>query len=108
MGEANVHDGNALFQYALENNCSEEMRDFLMKRFPDAVRTMRLPLRRGESQILFQAQSMNDTIVRLIRRGHRKSAAFFIANMIDSFHGFNYLHHQVRLNDRRVEIRSSH
>ncbi|CAF1343422.1 unnamed protein product [Rotaria magnacalcarata] len=69
-----------IMEYAVKNNCSPEIYDFLVKAFP-----------RAQNHVY-------DKIFHIVGSGYRKLAARIIGDIKDnSFYGFNNLHHQVLL-----------
>ncbi|CAF3964350.1 unnamed protein product [Rotaria sp. Silwood2] len=75
-------NGSEIISYALKNNCSNEIYDLLCKAFEHTH------------------NANYDNIHKIIQAGHRKLAASIIDEIKDNtFHGFNYLHHQVLLYD---------
>ncbi|CAF3484731.1 unnamed protein product [Rotaria sordida] len=76
------HNGTEIISYGFKNNCSHEIYDLLCKSFENTRNTI------------------YDNIHKIIQAGHRKLAASIIDEIKDNtFHGFNYLHHQILLYD---------
>ncbi|CAF0960955.1 unnamed protein product [Adineta ricciae] len=84
MSAESFHNVRELVSFALQNNCSREMYDFLIKTHKDSLRL----------------ESIYDNIYKIIVAGHRKLAASIVGDVKENtFHGFNALHHQVLLYD---------
>ncbi|UJR15954.1 hypothetical protein I4U23_002874 [Adineta vaga] len=72
--------GHDIVQYAIKNNCSREVYDYLLEAFPHT-----------KDQIY-------QNISHIVRGGYRKLAANIIGEIKDNaFYGFNKLHHEVLL-----------
>jgi hypothetical protein len=73
-----AHSHRELIQYAIKNNCSRQIYDFLIESYPNFN------------------QRVYENIFHIVRAGYRKLAASIIGDVKDnSFYGFNNLHHQV-------------
>ncbi len=92
-----AHSHRELIQYAIKNNCSRQIYDFLIESYPNFVNFHFNNLFiYSKMFVFFQNQRVYENIFHIVRAGYRKLAASIIGDVKDnSFYGFNNLHHQV-------------